>query len=128
VTVKIEQRPQERTLFAACTLPYDAEKDTTDIVQAITQFAATMNGLFFVVGDYRQIDLSFGDMVIGMGSLRQLPGAGQVQIVAIGSGEIMKLAADAASQKQYGQYNVVLVATPEEAFNHVANERKRLGV
>jgi hypothetical protein len=126
--IKIELRPQERILYSTYLPPFEAEADSQTSLKAILDFAKTMNGLFFVVTDVRQIDLSFSDLVLGMSTMRELAMNVQMQIVAIGSGDMLKFAADAARQKQYGQHNVVLVATPEEALNHVANERKRLGV
>jgi hypothetical protein len=127
MSVEIEPRPQERILLMISHPPSNPD-DNPAVIQSTQSFAAKMGGVFFLVADMRRVEMSFSDMVLSMSLLRELPGADQVQIVVIGGGDMLKLAADAAKQKQYGQHNVALVATPEEAFNHVANERKRLGV
>jgi hypothetical protein len=124
--ITIEPRPQERILLTTYDQPFDADIDVGQAVVAINEFAPKVEGAFFVLVDLRRVDLPFGGLVMALGTLRHLPDG--VHFVIIGSGDMVTLAAEAAKQKQYGEYRIPVFATPEEALNHVANERKRLGV
>lgn len=126
MTLTIDMHYEERLMVVVSKPPFDPQNE--NLVPALQKFVEKVKGTFFLVVDMREVDISFGDLVTGMAQLRQYPGAEMVRISAVGSGEMIKMGVQAAKQKQYGEYDIALFGTVEEALAHVAKERQSLGL
>lgn len=126
MATQIDAYPDKRLLFAKITPPI-VHNDTT-LSDGIQAFAQQMNGVFFLVSDVSQLNMSFTDIVFSMTILRRIPGADQIRIIAVGDTELLRFGAEAAKQKQYGEHNIKVFNTVEDAMNYAENERKALGL
>jgi hypothetical protein len=76
-----------------------------------------------VINDLTQISMNFSDMMLGMREAA-LGGAGtaadpRTRHVLVGGHELLQLTADALKQEQYGQRNVPLFMTIDEALAYI---------
>lgn len=101
--------------------PYDYETEPPQMFEAIRQLAEDA-GQGYVIYDCRDFDVTFGDLVAGMRA--QTGGApGSISdpnflSIIVGSGDMLQLAANGFKQDQYGQIDVPLYPTLEDALQH----------
>ncbi|PJF34328.1 MAG: hypothetical protein CUN49_16220, partial [Candidatus Thermofonsia Clade 1 bacterium] len=102
------------------------EEDMLAAVQAIRDFAQQVQGNFFVISDARQFPVTFDVLVEALDLVRrQLVGV-PVRFVVIGTDEMIRLAAEAIAQRQYGGFEAGKVfATDQEAFAYCLAELQK---
>lgn len=92
----------------------------------IADLFAEAPGVITLIIDIREASLSFSDMVLALDNVRReivdVGGRSFVeknfQYALVGQGDLVELAADAMGQKQYGQIEVLLFSTPDEAIDY----------
>jgi hypothetical protein len=124
--IRLEPHTAEKVLVLRYIAPVNPDDDLPASVQAIVEFSHTVQGDFFVISDTRAFQLTF-DVLVEVLDLvrRQLVGV-PVHFVIVGTGEIVRLAAEAITQKQYGSFDPAKVfATDQEAFAHCLAELQK---
>lgn len=125
MTIAIEKRPTNNILFVTFTDPLDPISEFGQAHEAARSFAEQVSGTFYYVIDARELSVKFSDLVMGLGSLRRFPASDRMEVVLIGSGEMVEFAAQAAKQQQYGERTLNVFATPQEAFAFVDGKRSK---
>jgi hypothetical protein len=124
--IRIEPHISEKILFLRYIAPVNPDEDMPAACKAIIEFSQSVQGDFFVISDAREFPVTFDALVEGLDLVRrQLVGV-PARFVVIGTGEMIRLAAEAIAQRQYGGFEPAKVfATEEEAFAHCLAELKK---
>lgn len=96
----------------------------------IADLIAETPGVITLIVDIREANLSFSDMVLALDNVRreiaEMGGssfaAKNFRYTLVGQGDLVELTADAMGQKQYGQIEVLLFSTPDEAIYHARRQ------
>jgi hypothetical protein len=124
--ISLEPHTAEKILFLRYVAPVNPDEDMPAAIQAIIEFSQSVQGDFFVISDAREFPVTFDVLVEALDLVRrQLIGV-PVRFVLIGTDEMVRFAAEAIAQKQYGGFEPAKVfATDEEAFAHCLAELKK---
>jgi hypothetical protein len=115
--------PAEPIVFVSITPPFNPLSDVPEAYTKAAQLSQTIPGTVFMLSDVSTISLSLDDMINGMAMLRGvLPKDNRYRFLAIGSAELIKFAAQAMKQAQYGNVDIRLFASLDEAVAHVHAE------
>ncbi|MGF1505905.1 MAG: hypothetical protein GYB64_08150 [Chloroflexi bacterium] len=114
---KLENEP---IITARYTSPMDFEHGFDESIGQIRTFAGEIDERIVLIADVRDLRLGFSEVVRGMGAVLR-PGEARLPldrslIVIVGMGDLVKLVAHAAGQRQYGGITMRVVATYEEAL------------
>lgn len=121
--IQIEPNVQTGILMARYVNPVDPERDVANVIQSIIAFSHQVQGVFFVIADVREFDLTFDTVTEGLDLVRRSLVGIPVRFVVIGSGKFVELAAQAITQRQYGSFEMAKVfATAEEALAYCRAE------
>lgn len=123
MTYEIKQMENLPIFVATMSEPHDAIADATGIEKEMHQNIAAVNGTVYYIPDLSAIKITFSNIVIGLneafkegsGSFYSNP---RVKMLMVGSDEMLRVAADAGSQDQYGNVPIELFATVDEAVAH----------
>ncbi|MEM6284674.1 MAG: hypothetical protein AAF787_20970 [Chloroflexota bacterium] len=124
---EIKQIDNAPIWVATYTEPYNAIVDAGAVDAEMTSITAGMEGPIYYIPDLRATDVNFGQIVEGMAAAFQ-PGVKsfyndpRVKILTVGTNELIKMATVAAASKQYGEIDIQIFATPEEAIAHAQAE------
>lgn len=113
----VEPHFAERILFQRYVPPVNPEEDIPATIQAIIDFHQQVQGEFFVIIDARQFPVTFDVLVDALDLTRRNLAGIPARFVVIGDNDLVRLAAEAIAQKQYGGFEAGKVfSTDEEAF------------
>jgi len=128
----VKQLPNEPILLMTVSSPFDMEKDAPPLFALAAKTAEPIPGHVYCVYDLRKLELSFGDLVLGLsaqtGHVAGSMSDPNITAVMIGSSEMLKLAEKAFQQKQYGEIGIKLFGSVEDATNYVRNLSKQAKV
>jgi hypothetical protein len=126
MSISLESHVAEKILFLRYVAPVNPDEDMPAAIQAITQFSQSVQGNFFVIADAREFQVTFDVLVEALDLVRRQLAGVPVRFVVIGTDEMVRLAAEAIAQKQYGSFEPAKVfATDQEAFAHCLAELKK---
>jgi len=124
--IDLEPHISEKILVQRYVAPVDLETDMPAAIQAIAEFSQNAQGDFFVIADTRALPMDFNGLVEVLNLVRRKLANVPVRFVAVGTGEMVQLAANAIAQKQYGGFEPAKVfATDQEAFAHCLAELQK---
>lgn len=116
------------TILNTITAPLDVGKDIPEMMgQANAMLKAIDGRVVYVIADVSNLSLSFSDIVQGLASaLNPNRDAGSVQwydprvrTILIGSGTLLSLVVKSTRQDQYGNRQMELFETLDEALVHI---------
>lgn len=124
MTYTITQLPNEPITIVVQEDPFDPVNDSMAVAAFLIQWLEKTTGDLYLVGDMRGVNISFSDLVAGMAAAYATPGSPynnpRLKTYTIATSELLELGAKAAAaQRQYGNANVKLYATPEEALAEI---------
>ena len=126
IPINIEPHFAERILVERYVAPVEPETDMAAAVQAINDFYQQVQREFFVIVDARQFPVTFDVLVDALDLVRRHIAGVPVRFVVIGDGELVRLAAEAIAQKQYGGFEAGKVfATDSEALEYCTAELRK---
>ena len=103
-------------------------RDIPEIMNAANEALSGIEGnVIYVIADVSQLSLSFGDIVQGLASafspssdVRKVPPYdNRVRAILIGSGTLIRLVAAGGRQDQYGNRQLEVFETLDEALAHI---------
>lgn len=120
----IEQFPDEPIIVVTQKDPFDAVNDSMAVAAFLLDALEKSNGDLYLVGDMTGISISFSDLVAGMAAAYATPGSPytnpRLKTFTVATSKLLELGAKAAAeQRQYGNANVKLYATRDEALNEI---------
>ena len=96
----------------------DEKKNIRQINTEIEGILDSFEGTLYRVFDFTGAKLAFSDMVMGM-ALDRFRGHPRVKDIFAGTGPLIKLSSNAAKQDQYGNVEVTVYETLEDAMKAV---------
>ncbi len=124
MSIQIEKLPEIRTIYYTLSEPVELPGDPATSMAATAQFKQELSGegKVYRVLDFSDVNLGFGDMMVGIAMEREHEGGAfdpDVATIYIGKSELVKLGANALkSQNQFQGSNVIgVVETREEALD-----------
>lgn len=124
--IVLEPHVAEKILFQRYVAPVNPEEDMAATIRAIIEFSQSVQGDFFVISDAREFQVSFDVVVDALDTVRRQLAGVPVRFVIIGTDEMVRLAAEAIAQQQYGGFEPAKVfATDQEAFSYCLAELKK---
>jgi hypothetical protein len=108
--------------------PDDHRREMYEMYEAVDALIGPDEEVFCIT-DLSDTKINFSSMVMGMSSIRDKrpgsPSDPRITNIMVASGPLWNLAANAASQTQYGGVNVHLYSTVEEAIEFARQESRR---
>lgn len=103
--------------------PFNPVEDLAYVQDELEHLLAQTGAPLQVVVDLRQIDLDFSELVQSLGMTSSSSSAassksGQIRLTFVGDSEMVKMAADAYGQAQYGGAEVDMFASLDQALAH----------
>ncbi len=112
-----EPHVAERILIQRYVPPVNPDEDMPAAIQAIREFYEQVGRDFFVITDARQFSVTFDVLVEALDLTRRNLAGIPVRFAVIGDDDLIRLAAEAIAQKQYGGFEAGKVfANDEEAL------------
>ena len=125
MSVTVEQLPGEPIVIATFGHPFDAYQDVRDMFKAFLPMRSSIQAsLVFIIDISVTTDdpHAFGHLVVGMGEAaaqirvtKADQSLSRPQLIFVGTGEMVTLAADAIGQDQYGGSKARVCARLDEA-------------
>jgi hypothetical protein len=109
--------------------PFDmiAEREAT--FQQVAALVEDASETVYVIDDFSDVPLRFDDIVLKLAHLtRNKPGSPsdpRIQYLLVGTHEMLELAARSASQRQYGEVEMPLFESIDDALEYARRERVR---
>ncbi|MDW8298135.1 MAG: hypothetical protein RML95_02240 [Anaerolineae bacterium] len=126
MSISLDPHVAERILFLRYIAPVNPEVDMATAMQAIAEFYRQVQREFFVIADVREFEITFDTLVEGLDLIRRQLAGVPVRMTAIGTSEMVRIGAEAITQKQYGGFEAGKVfATDEEAFAYCMEELRK---
>jgi hypothetical protein len=118
---QVKRFENEPIILVTWTDPMDVGKDIPDSFPAIDALVEEDEAVF-CINDLRGIKTNFSETVIAMAySRKKAPGSPRdprLHNILVSPNELMQLVARSAGQDQYGNLNVAIYGTVEEALEH----------
>ncbi|MBN1312229.1 MAG: hypothetical protein JXB30_12490 [Anaerolineae bacterium] len=133
MTIHVERLQDEAIIVYRYPEKLESNQEIRDATVAEADLVLKMpDPVIWVIHDTRRLTIDFGRLVTALVTLTTEGPEGaddpRLRVAAISSSELVKLAAKAATQKQYGNWKVSIFETYEEALMHaredLATERK----
>jgi hypothetical protein len=121
--VQVSQLPNEHILLCVYSDPLDVGDLRQIETQSVT-LAAAWEGPVFRIGDIRNLNISFGDLVVTLADASKSGNPGSLadpkfkDIVVVVPGTLAALGALSMGQKQYGAVNIPMFESLDEALAH----------
>jgi len=101
--------------------PYDSAKDAQGLDKAMADEIAGVEGKIIYIADMRKLHIRFGDIVTGLAEAFKSDSIvfftnPRVVSLTVATDELIKMAAEAVKQDQYGGIDIKTFATVEEAI------------
>ncbi|MFQ3536397.1 MAG: hypothetical protein SNJ58_11015 [Aggregatilineales bacterium] len=124
--ISVEPYVAERILFERYVAPVNPETDMVAAIQAIKEFHQQVQREFFVIVDAREFPVTFDVLVEALDLVRRQMMGVPARFVVIGDSELIRLAAEAIAQRQYGGFEAGKVfATDTDAFEYCTAELRK---
>ncbi len=124
--ISVEPHAAERILFERYVAPVNPETDMLTAIQAIKEFYEQVQREFFVIVDAREFPVTFDVLVDALNLVRRQMAGVPARFVVIGDNELIRLAAEAIAQRQYGSFEAGKVfAADTEAFEYCTAELRK---
>lgn len=112
-----EALPGEPIIITTYSEPYDP---VSDVVEANLEVAELLGDLplAYYINDIQQVELTFSKVIQTMSSAfrdRSSLDSSRIRRIAVGTGKMLKLFVEGAKQFQYGEINIELFESIEEA-------------
>lgn len=103
--------------IVVCTIgpTVDGSKDPVESHATTHQLLADEAGTLYRILDFSQVDVKFGDVVMGMSSDPGFKDP-RMKTIMVGTHELVQLAAQSAAQEQYGNLDIKLFTSSADAI------------
>ena len=116
---EIEKIDGEPIIVVTYKEPYSPNEDVIQTNRLVAKYLDDIEGPVYLINDIRQVRLSFTSMVQTMAAAfrdETTLEADRIKGVAVGAGRMLKMMVDSAKQMQFGNVNIDMFDTPEEAI------------
>jgi hypothetical protein len=115
--------PGEPVIIVSFSLPFDSLNDVPEAYTEAAELSQTLRDTVFLLSDVSAVNLSLDDLINGLTMLRDaLPKTKDYRLIGIGSLDMVKRAAQAMWQAQYGSVNVSLFSSLNDALARIRAE------
>lgn len=123
MATSVQKLVGEPVAIVTYTPPFNIERDLFQAREQLAEISKKVSGTLHIVIDVSRLDLSFSDIMIGMGEssgarLEEI-NAGDVSMSFIGSPDMLQMVKDAYQQEQYGGMKVDIYGTLDEALDAI---------
>jgi hypothetical protein len=105
--------------------PFNLEKDTAGSLKQLAGFLEATTGTVYVIADCRKLSPSFSDVVMGLAQTSQ-PGSPlrneRMETIVVATGQIFTNMVAWYKQQHYGQLEMQLYQTLDEAISHAKSK------
>ncbi len=125
MSVKVEALNNKNAILITYDSPYKPIEDVMKSLELELELLKEMSVFpADILVDISRLDLSFSDIVHGLGTITQSEVGREVakydlRIIHIGSSDMVKMGVDGLRQEQYGGHDVVMFSTVEDAIAYV---------
>ncbi|MFW5748855.1 MAG: hypothetical protein ACOCYT_04495 [Chloroflexota bacterium] len=109
-------------VIVSCYPPFDFTDEIRQSIRTVGDMLGEDDVRIFRIFDFNKIDLTFSDMVSGLAEkTRDMPGSlrdPRIRTVLVGQHEYVQFKAQALRQTQYGELDVPVFDTLDEAIAH----------
>lgn len=107
--------------------PDPPDEQAAETSHQMSALMKDIEGPVYRINDILDYDLQFSDMVLGMAAEMRggLPGTvsdSRVHTVTVGSSELVRIGTEAAKQSQYGEIDIKLFTSIDDALSYVREE------
>ena len=115
MSIKVKTQPRDSLIIIEVHPPIDIQVDPHEATDRTLEFQKQMNRHICRITDYTRVHLTFSDVVAGMAADKAFSNP-YVHSIIVGTDELVKLAATSFKNDQYGNVDVKIVATIDEAL------------
>jgi len=124
MSASIERLANENVAIVRYTQPFNPAQDLTYAKDELEKILASTPGTLNVIVDLSQINLTFADLVESMSRTvdpdsETSAKKGRLVNILVGSDALIKMAADAYAQEQYGKMKVDIYPSVEVSLEHI---------
>jgi hypothetical protein len=125
----IQQVGNEPIIVVKTTNPFNPEKEVPEQNEKIGKLVQRMTPPVFLIADLSELQISFSDLVLSLAEVKRSEDGAfnnkNLITLTVGSEEMVKLSVQAAKQKQYGETNIQIFASVDEAIAHARKQVQR---
>ncbi|MBN1428557.1 MAG: hypothetical protein JXB07_09230 [Anaerolineae bacterium] len=130
MAIRVEKIENEPIIVYHWPEKLTSNQELREALEEATQYNPTIpDPVIWVIHNTGHLTIDFGTVVIALSTLTKGGPEGfndpRIQIAAVSQSELVRLAARSASQKQYGNWQVVIFDTYEQALAHVREDLAR---
>jgi hypothetical protein len=130
MTIVFEKLANEPIVISTTSEPLHSERDVRRAIQALTRYLQEISGNIYYISDTTQLNPpSFADIVLGLATLAQNKKGPlsdpRLRTYVVASAEMLILAADSVHQTQYGEIDVKLFSSKEDALRDARTQITR---
>lgn len=130
MTTKVEYQSDRNLVIATYSNPLDPHNDIRNVVTEVGVRYSTTGPLLYTITDVTQLDITFSDLVVGLANATAHAdgwriGAPNSVTFVVGGGEMVSLTAQSVTQSQYGEAEIRLFESLEEAIAAVDQHRAK---
>jgi hypothetical protein len=116
----IDKLPNEPIIIATYTKDQPPAEAINEVIQYTAQLLDEVEGVIYCIEDLTEADITFGNAVQAMAAVtKKLPGSARdprVKMLLVGAGSLLDFSAKAFRQMQYGELQIPLYSSIEEAL------------
>jgi hypothetical protein len=123
---ELKQLEGEPIIVVTYKEPYSPGEDVIQTNRLVAQKLDNIEGAVYLINDIREVNLTFSRVVQTMAAAfndNTTLAPNRIHGIAVGASKMLKLFVDSAKQMQYGNIDVVMFDTAEEAIEYA---RKKL--
>lgn len=121
-----EQVPNEpNIIISRIEEPFNLEVDTAGSLKELQDFLASTTGTIYVIADCRKLSPSFSDVVMGLAQTGRADSPmrnPRMETIVVATGQIFAQMVEWYKQQNYGELQMQLYRTPEEAIAHAKSQ------
>ncbi|MFP4321322.1 MAG: hypothetical protein ACLFTK_02610 [Anaerolineales bacterium] len=127
--VDIQVHEEENIIIATYTGHVDAYQDVPPVMEAVSRHYEPNGRKVYYISDFREADIDFSGVVVGMAEGtrpvegRWYVGAPNSETILVGTHAMLKLVQDSIKTDQYGNVELPMFKTLDEALAHVRQGR-----
>lgn len=119
MTVESMKLPGEPVLLVQFVPPSDPSFEALQMRYIFAHLSEYEEPIQYLIMDLSQANLSFKDVVTGMGEMARTEPPNVRGTFHVGNSEMVRLIGETARQKQYGGLETILFPTVDEALEHI---------
>jgi len=123
MTIKVTRVPDEQIIIYDYPEHIQSEQEVHEALAESARHEMELEGNIYVVHDASRLQLDFSQMLTTLAALvRDIPNPEdlpRMRIYAVGSHEMVRMAAQASAQDQYGNLNVSMVDSLDAALDDI---------